>query len=130
MGRERFAIFDVNNKEELISKSLIHFGLEHCQKSILAREAISSTDVVSGVALPHPLSEYYQETAIYVVINKKGIQWGKNKVQLVLFLFLNEDDRINYDQLFRELYYLVTSEEKLTEIYEVSSYEQYIKVLN
>ncbi|MBD1382957.1 BglG family transcription antiterminator [Metabacillus arenae] len=129
MEDQKFAILDAESKEDLIHQALTHFNMEDFEESILQRELLSTTDVGNGVALPHPMTSATEETSIYAVINKKEILWGKSSVRLILFLFLKEDDHLQYEQLFRELYHLIISEKKLEAIFEAESFDDYIHVL-
>lgn len=53
--------------------------------SVIEREAIVSTMLGEGIALPHSLGLLAQRTVVYTVLAPQGIQWG-DEVAYVIFL--------------------------------------------
>jgi transcriptional antiterminator len=53
--------------------------------SVVEREAIVSTMLGEGIALPHSLGLLAQRTVVYTVLAPQGIQWG-DEVAYVIFL--------------------------------------------
>ncbi|WP_068614441.1 BglG family transcription antiterminator [Paenibacillus tuaregi] len=72
-------------------------------QSALAREKLSSTTIGGGVAIPHGSPELIRESAIAIATLKQPLIWGTEKVQLVFMLAVQNDEREEVRQLFREL---------------------------
>ncbi|QQZ10415.1 BglG family transcription antiterminator [Heyndrickxia vini] len=96
---------------------------------ILAREAISSTAFGNLIALPHPIEKVASKTVIAVSTLKKPIQWGPQKVQLVLLFALANDKKELMDSLFREIIDLLDNPRKVKEIIQVDSYESFLQLI-
>ncbi|MDP1282546.1 PTS sugar transporter subunit IIA, partial [Klebsiella pneumoniae] len=54
--------------------------------SVVDREAIVSTLVGDGIALPHSLGLLANKTVVYTVIAPPGIAWGADTAQLICLL--------------------------------------------
>lgn len=73
------------------------------KEKLYAREKFSSSSF-SNIAMPHPLEMCSHTTAIAVSIHPTPLPWNQNKVNLVLMLAINENDRL----LFRDIFDFVT----------------------
>jgi len=61
--------------------------------SVVEREAIVSTMLGDGIALPHSLGLLARQTVIYTVLAPQGIAWGGNETAYVIFLLaINKTD--------------------------------------
>ncbi len=61
--------------------------------SVVEREAIVSTMLGEGIALPHSLGLLAQQTVIYTILAPQGIAWGENETAYVVFLLaINKTD--------------------------------------
>ncbi|HEY0211701.1 BglG family transcription antiterminator [Acerihabitans sp.] len=61
--------------------------------SVVEREAIVSTLLAEGIALPHSLGLLAKQTVIYTILAPQGIAWGENETAYVIFLLaINKTD--------------------------------------
>ncbi len=61
--------------------------------SVVEREAIVSTLLGEGIALPHSLGLLARQTVIYTILAPQGIPWGDNETAYVIFLLaINKTD--------------------------------------
>ncbi|TKI07004.1 PRD domain-containing protein [Martelella alba] len=61
--------------------------------SVVEREAIVSTLLGDGIALPHSLGLLAKKTVIYTILAPGGIPWGDNETAYVIFLLtINKTD--------------------------------------
>ncbi|UXN08131.1 BglG family transcription antiterminator [Bartonella sp. HY761] len=59
---------------------------ERFLSSVQEREAIVSTMLGDGIALPHALGLFAQKTTIYTVLAPHGIEWGGGEIARLIFL--------------------------------------------
>lgn len=59
-------------------------------ESVMEREQLCSTDFGNLVAMPHPCKSMSEETAIYVAVLEKPIQWNRYPVQVVLLMLIGQ----------------------------------------
>ncbi|MNS31095.1 putative licABCH operon regulator [compost metagenome] len=71
--------------------------------SALAREKMSATTIGGGIAIPHGSPQLIRQSAIAIATLKQPITWGTEKVQLIFMLAVQNDEREEVRQLFREL---------------------------
>lgn len=94
---------------EKISERLINKGYakEGVLESSLEREELSTTEM--GIfAMPHGDIKYINKPCISIYINRHGIKWKENKVQIVFFFAINKKVRISIDQIYEFFNELVT----------------------
>ncbi|WP_169833037.1 sigma 54-interacting transcriptional regulator [Geosporobacter ferrireducens] len=87
---------DLKNQNQVIlhlSNLLFQKGKvsEGFYEEVTNREQIGSTAIGNMVAIPHADARFTREPAIAVATLKQAIKWGKNKVQLVFILAINEN---------------------------------------
>ncbi|MEK4443074.1 PTS sugar transporter subunit IIA [Niallia sp. FSL K6-0077] len=105
--------------------------MEYLLDGILTREEMSSTEVGNYVAMPHPIARTEnEETMIYIAINHKPIPWGKTNVQLVFLILPSEVDRENHYKVFKQLYQLVKSKDKVQELIQTKDFQSFMEVLH
>lgn len=78
---------------------------EFVQNAVL-REKTSSTTIGAGIAIPHGHPKFIKQSAVAIATLKKPIEWGAEKVSLVFMMALNNENKDEIKQLFRELSYL------------------------
>jgi mannitol/fructose-specific phosphotransferase system IIA component len=60
---------------------------------VVEREAIVSTLLGDGIALPHSLGLLAKKTIIYTILAPRGIPWGDGETAYVIFLLaINKTD--------------------------------------
>ncbi|WP_433944636.1 BglG family transcription antiterminator [Paenibacillus sp. SN-8-1] len=71
--------------------------------SALAREKMSATTIGGGIAIPHGSPELIRQSALAIATLEHPLAWGSEKVQLVFMLAVQNEEREEVRQLFREL---------------------------
>jgi len=60
--------------------------------SVIEREAIVSTILGDGIALPHALGLMAKKTVVYTVLAPKGIAWGDETAQVIFLLAISKSE--------------------------------------
>ena len=60
--------------------------------SVIEREAIVSTMLGDGIALPHSLGLLAQKTVVYTVLAPQGIQWGDETAHVIFLLAISKSE--------------------------------------
>jgi mannitol/fructose-specific phosphotransferase system IIA component len=60
--------------------------------SVSEREAIVSTMLGDGIALPHSLGLLAQKTVVYTVLAPQGIQWGDETAHVIFLLAISKSE--------------------------------------
>lgn len=60
--------------------------------SVVEREAIVSTMLGEGIALPHALGLLAKKTVVYTVLAPKGIQWGEEVAHVIFLLAISKSE--------------------------------------
>ena len=123
-----------NTNIELINKASDYFLKEgYCQKDfvdlVLAREKLSSTSFPQGIAIPHAFNIKGTKSFMCLISNKDKIQWGNNKVDLILFVGISKNDWSRINGFFEELIKSIYDESNLNIIRSASNYEQVVEEL-
>ncbi|MDV7757896.1 PRD domain-containing protein [Liquorilactobacillus mali] len=95
------------------------------KKSILEREEISST-FYDEVGLPHATKEHINQSAVFVFISPKGIYKGREKVNILFFLFLTDDAKPFINDFYEVLNEIVTNKTKIKKIVKATTKSQVI----
>ncbi|MDN9009926.1 BglG family transcription antiterminator [Brevibacillus laterosporus] len=102
---------DAEHRYELIEMlaTVLHekgFVEKEYTHNAITRERMSSTNIGSGVAIPHGNPKLIRHSAIAIATLKEPIEWGSEKVSLVFMLAVKNDDQEDTRQLFRELSFI------------------------
>lgn len=104
-----------------------YVGAEFTDK-LFEREEVSSS-AYSNIALPHPLDMDAERTAIAVALLPQAMQWGTQRVNLIMMLAITRQDR----PLFRSVFDLVTETisdpQRLSALLKARSYDEFIELL-
>ncbi|GGB71755.1 BglG family transcription antiterminator [Fictibacillus barbaricus] len=130
---------NTTNKYELIEKlaAALHkkeyVEKEYTQNAIV-REKMSATTIGSGIAIPHGHPSFVKHSSIAVATLQHPIEWGAEKVSIVLMLAIKNEDREGTQQLFREISYMSSQPEMIQTLLKekdilsfLSLYKQFIK---
>ncbi|MBI9108784.1 MAG: PTS sugar transporter subunit IIA [Spirochaetales bacterium] len=85
------------------------------EERVLEREALGSTALGKLAAIPHALRGESAENRICVGILKKPIRWGKDNVQIVFLLRLDDPD-IDMAAVFDYLYSLISDRQLIRSV--------------
>jgi transcriptional antiterminator len=131
LHEDRFIVLSEETKSDFLLALTKKMKIEHLLDGILTREEMSSTEVGNSVAMPHPIVRTYNdETQIYIAVNKKKLAWGKDGVQLVFLVLPSEVDREDHYKIFKQLYQLVKSKEKVQELILAPDFAAFREILH
>ncbi|ALS00502.1 hypothetical protein ATZ33_03680 [Enterococcus silesiacus] len=105
---------------------LVNEGFE---ESIIQREELGNTSIVSGVAIPHSAPDTVKETKLSFITTKQPIQWGINQVRLIVTIAIAEKDMVIAKDLVSALYDRIDSKERVEQISQSQSVEELIAFL-
>ena len=60
--------------------------------SVIEREAIVSTMLGDGIALPHSLGLLARKTVVYTVLVPQGMAWGDETAKVIFLLAISKDE--------------------------------------
>lgn len=120
---ERISIFkcDLKTREEvirLLGSRLLHekYVEEGFTESAFKREELSATSIGDSIAVPHAFEGYVKKIGIGLLTLKKPIQWGNEKVQIILMLALDARAQEQFKKVFTDLAELTKDTSYLTKI--------------
>jgi len=97
-------------------------------QEVLEREKLSST-AFGKVAIPHSLKMDAMKTGVYVLIQKSGIKWGENQVQIVLLLTVNKIQRRDIQDIMECIADMMTDEKVVQRILDVHNYQEFMGIM-
>ncbi len=99
-------------------KSLEEKGIVSLEyrKSVFEREATSSTSLETGVAIPHGNPDYVKRTNITILVNRKKIYWGKEKVDIIIFLSVAKKDINIISPVISKIYDVISDRKQIENI--------------
>lgn len=80
---------------------------EHFYDDVLDRERASSTAFGGDFAIPHSMRMDANGTAIAALVCDDGVQWGADRVHLVLLFALSPDGRSTFRDVLDEITHLL-----------------------
>lgn len=132
--KECFYYGDIKKKEDVLHRicenARKEYGLsEEFLEVISEREKISSSYFGNGIAIPHPLTPFSEETFVSTAILKEPLSWDRqHSVRVVMLVSIEK----NNPRAFQFWYYIsnfVRNEELLAKLYEDPSYEHLMEIL-
>ena len=112
---EEFFFTDIDQKTpheviRLLCRSAFGENGKEFEERVLEREALGSTALGNLAAIPHAVRGEKAENLICVGILKKPVRWGKDNVQIVFLLRLDDPD-IDMAAVFDYIYSLISDRE-------------------
>ncbi len=109
--------------QQLLERELVEDGF---LLSLYKREAMGTTYLKGGIAIPHGESQYVTKPAIAVTKLANPIDWdGVNQVDIIFLIALKDDSKEYFEQLYR----IIASQEALQRIRSAKSQEEIMAVL-
>lgn len=134
--RPAYILLDVEAEEK---HKLIQTGCRILEQSgcvtpdyyqeILNREAISSTEIGNGVAIPHGIENHVLIPAVCLIRLKKKINWGNAPVDIIFLLALNFNDGETTRRFFKLFYEKVSNEPMVELIRNAETREEALELL-
>ena len=95
---------------------------------LLEREKLSST-ALGAFAIPHALKMNAKKTNISVLITDTPIDWDDKKVNLVLMLCFNIQERAIFHKIFDPLTMILSEPENVKTVYACNTYNEFIDTI-
>ncbi|WP_102268269.1 BglG family transcription antiterminator [Massilicoli timonensis] len=129
-----FTNLDVKDKEEALDRIIDRVGEnvklpKHFKELVLKREELFTTDLLPDVALPHPIESCTDFTFVSVSFLKKSIDWGNQKVRLILLISMSKVSSEKYVFLYERIIKMLLNQEVLYRMIDQPDYETFINEL-
>ena len=98
-------------------------------ESVFKRENLAPTSIGDGFAIPHSFRGHILKPGIAFMTLKKPIVWGEEKVQMILMIALDPDDKDSFRVIFSQLAELTKDTTKIQKILSVQNYKEFMKIL-
>jgi lichenan operon transcriptional antiterminator len=123
---------DLKSKQEVIdflTDEMIETGFmtEKTKASVIEREDMSSTEIGHLVAIPHPIDNDMNVSAIGVLVLDKPIIWNENYVQVVFLISIDKEKFKLWEIVFLKLFKYLVEEGGVKQLIEDMSYEKFIE---
>ncbi|MBQ1323446.1 MAG: PRD domain-containing protein [Erysipelotrichaceae bacterium] len=131
---ELFTLTDQKlNKEEVIhfmSKQLQDLGYvgDNFESEVIERDSISST-AFGTFAIPHAMKMHEIRTGINIMIAKEPIDWDGKKVELVMMLCFNINERYLFNELFEPISMILVDPDNLSKVLKTKNADEFIDTL-
>lgn len=96
---------------------------EEYLSSVLDREQLSSTAFETGVAIPHGNPEFVTKTTISIYVSEHKINWGNEKVDVVILFSVAKEDVSHLRTIIEPIYEMIYSRSKVENVFKKQSHE-------
>ncbi|EAG9102194.1 transcription antiterminator [Listeria monocytogenes] len=121
------------SKEEVITflcEQLTAF--DYCDSDyvskVFEREQLSSTCYGNYYAIPHAIQRSAKKNAVAVCALDKPIDWGGNRVKLVLLLTMKEERDNSFEELFGQLVTILNERSFVKKLAKQEDFQQFIEL--
>ncbi|MGT2790848.1 BglG family transcription antiterminator [Streptococcus ictaluri] len=97
--------------------------------SIIAREAMGSTSVCTGVALPHAAPEHVSQSQLMLMSLEEPILWGTNWVSLIILIAIKEGEEERYKDALIYLYSKIDDRDFIDTLAKMEDEDLFMKTL-
>ena len=131
---ELFAVKEEHlNKEDAIhqmASQLKEYGYvgDLFEAEVLERDSISST-AFGTFAIPHAMKMHEKRTGMNILICKDPIDWDGKKVELVMMLCFNINERYLFNELFEPISMILVDPDNLSKVLKTKSADEFIDTL-
>lgn len=121
-------------KEEVISfmtDQLVAQGIvsDNYQATMLSREDIGGTDMISGAAIPHGNMKEVKQTCVTMVLAKYPIKWNNYPVRVIIFLNLEQSDMYKAKDILQDIFKCVKTKATVEQMSSTTSNEELLRLL-
>ena len=95
-------------------------------ESVLKRENLAPTSIGDGFAIPHSFKGHIVKPGIGFMTLKKPIQWGEEKVQMILMIALDPKNKDSFRVIFGQLASLTKDVDKIQKILDANHYKEFL----
>lgn len=111
---------------EMVKKSFIE---EQDKEFFYKRENISSTEIGNLIAIPHAIDINPKISKVCILINKRPVKWEEENVRLVMLMSIEKELYIEFENIFENLYSVLSDEESVSKLMNAKNYKDFIKLL-
>lgn len=98
-------------------------------KSILKREELGSTSVYTGIALPHADPNSVKVSQLSFITLREPIQWGSNRVSVVMLIAIKEGEEERYKDALVYLYSKIDHHNFIETLANAKTKQQFLNIL-
>jgi lichenan operon transcriptional antiterminator len=95
-------------------------------KSVLERERMSSTAFNNNVAVPHSMHMNAAKTGICIIILDRPVNWGKEKVQVIVMISINRQQRELFSPFFEGVINILSEWKNVHELIKAKDYDDFM----
>ncbi|OMF45811.1 BglG family transcription antiterminator [Paenibacillus peoriae] len=94
--------------------------------SVLEREQMSSTAFNNNVAVPHSMHMDSAKTGICIIILDRPVNWGKEKVQIIVMISINKQQRELFSPFFEGVINILSEWKNVNELIKAKNYDDFM----
>lgn len=103
--------------------------ISKCYDDILKRENIGSTQITEKIAIPHTKTTQVKDFVISLGVSKNGIDYGSEKIKLIILFLVPNDKHIEYLKLLATISRVFVNEKLVDDIINSNSSEEVMNYL-
>ncbi|WP_137742909.1 BglG family transcription antiterminator [Robertmurraya siralis] len=96
-------------------------------QSVLERERMSSTAFNNNVAVPHSMHMDAIKTGICMIILDRPVNWGKEKVQIIVMISINKQQRELFSPFFEGVINILSEWKNVHELIKAKDYDDFME---
>ncbi|HGM3508393.1 TPA: transcription antiterminator [Clostridioides difficile] len=93
---------------------------------VLIRENMSSTAFNNNIAIPHSMKMDALKTGVCLIVNDKPVKWGKEKVQIIAMIPINEKEKEKFNYIFESFIEILSEWNNVKELTKADSYSSFM----
>lgn len=98
------------------------------EAEVIERDSISST-AFGTFAIPHAMKMHEMRTGINILIAREPIDWDDKKVELVMMLCFNINERYLFNELFEPISMILVDPDNLSKVLKTKNADEFIDTL-
>jgi lichenan operon transcriptional antiterminator len=118
------------DKKDIIKQLLVRLKQPEMFDNVMEREQLSSTDVGTFTALPHPLiMKVGCPFSMGIAVLDKPVQWGEREVSLVILPLPDSNNHLEYERVFGILQRIIVNEDNLAQLKQLRVPDDFMKLI-
>lgn len=99
---------------------------EDFERSVLEREALSSTAFSNNVAVPHAMKMCSNRTFISIILNDKPVKWDKEYIQIIVMIGIKESERKIFRTVFESIISILSDLDNVKDLVKSKNYNYFL----
>lgn len=136
----RNCFIKIKNKENLVFSEVLklisnnlyenkNINSDKYYEQLMEREKLANTSLENKVAIPHPLAPVSEENFIFILISDSDIEWGRNLVNLIILMNLNDNLESDISENFyRALSDFLVDNSKIAKTIQTDNLNDFLKI--